>query len=178
MRRSFLTTLATIVLISAAGTSQTPPPMPKPGPEHKKLEYYAGNWKMDGDVKPGPMGPGGKFSGTQKGEMMNGGFFLVMHSDMTLPGFGSGKGLAVMGYNPEEKKYTYNAFNTWGENEAATGTVDGNTWTWTDEHKMGGQITHGRYTAKVTSPTTYDFKYEVSAGGDYATVMEGKATKQ
>ena len=61
--------------------------------------------------------------------------------------------------------------------EAAKGTVDGDTWTWTDENKMGDKVMKGRYTMKITSPNSYDFKYEVSSGGDYTTVMEGKSTK-
>lgn len=153
------------------------PPIPKPGPEQKKLEYFVGNWKTTGEVKPGPMGPGGKFTGTTKAEMMEGGFFLVLNSELSLPGFGNGKGLAIMGYNANDKQYTYHDFNSWGELEAAKGTVDGDTWTWTDENKMGDKVMKGRYTMKITSPNSYDFKYEVSSGGDYTTVMEGKSTK-
>lgn len=177
MKRCVCSIFAAVVLLSTVAFSQAPP-MPKPGPEQKKLEYFAGNWKTEGDMKPGPMGPGGKFSGTTKAEMMDGGFFLILNSDMNMAGFGPGKGVAVMGYRPEDKKYSYYEVNSFGEEEIATGTVDGNTWTWSDEHKMNGQVSKGRYTAKVTSPTSYDFKYEVSTGGDYTTVMEGKATKQ
>ena len=36
----------------------------------------------------------------------------------------------------------------------------------------------GRYTVTVVSPTAYTFKFEMAPeGGDYATVMEGKASK-
>lgn len=178
MKRYFMGGIATLLLISTAAVSQTPPPMPKPGPEQKQLEYFAGTWKSEGDVKPGPMGPGGAFTSTAKAEMMEGGFFLVMHADMKLPGFGDGKGLSVMGYNANDKNYTYTDYNSWGEMEVAKGTVDGDTWTWTDENKMGDKVVKGRYTMKIKSPTSYDFKYEMSTGGDYATVMEGKATKQ
>jgi len=52
--------------------------MPKPGPEHKKLDYFVGTWATDGDMKPGPMGPGGKFTGTSHDEWMDGGFFMVI----------------------------------------------------------------------------------------------------
>lgn len=177
MRLRVALSLSTILLGCSVGFAQAPP-MPKPGPEQKKLEYFVGTWKSEGEVKPGPMGPGGKFTGTTKAEMMDGGFFAVMHSDMNLPGFGPGKGLAVMGYNANDKQYTYHEFNSWGELEAAKGTVDGDTWTWTDENKMGDKVVKGRYTMKITSPTSYDFKYEVSDGGNYTTAMEGKATKQ
>jgi hypothetical protein len=44
-----------------------------------------------------------------------------------------------MGYNPEEKVYTYYGVDNSGMMAAtvAKGTVDGNTWTYTDEAKMG-----------------------------------------
>jgi Protein of unknown function (DUF1579) len=168
--------LSALLIVCSVVVAQAPP-MPKPGAEQKKLEYFVGNWKTTGEVKPGPMGPGGKFTGTTKAEMMEGGFFLVMNSELSLPGFGNGKGLAIMGYSSETKQYTYHEVNSWGEQEDATGTVDGDTWTWNDEHKMGDVVTKGRYTMKVTSPTSYDFKYEVSTGGEYATAMEGKSTK-
>ena len=65
-----------VSLFSTLLIAQTPPQMPKPGPEQKNLGYFAGIWKLTGDVKPGPMGPGGKFTGTERVERMPGGFFL------------------------------------------------------------------------------------------------------
>ena len=35
---------------------------PKPVPEHKKLAVFVGTWTLTGDMKPGPMGPGGKMT--------------------------------------------------------------------------------------------------------------------
>jgi len=37
----------------------------------------------------------------------------------------------------------------------------------------------GRYIVKQLSPTSYTFKFEMAPeGGDFATVMEGKASKK
>ena len=80
------------LLVAAFAAAQTQPQMPKPGPEVKKLDYFAGNWKTEGDMKPGPMGPGGKFSATEHNEWMDGGFFLLSHSDEN-SSMGSSKGL-------------------------------------------------------------------------------------
>src|SRR5262249_17738959 len=78
---------ATIVILACAILSaiaaQSPTPAPTPGPEVKKLDYFAGNWKIEGDAKPGPMGPGGKFTGTEHNEWMPGGFFLLSHGSET-----------------------------------------------------------------------------------------------
>ena len=35
----------------------------------------------------------------------------------------------------------------------------------------------GRFTIKQLSPASYNFKYEMQPGAEWATVMEGKATK-
>ena len=41
-----------------------------------------------------------------------------------------------------------------------------------------GKVMKGRFTEKITSPTSYDYKYEASMdGGEYTTFMDGKATK-
>jgi len=152
--------------------------MPKPGPEHKKLDMFAGSWALDGDMKPGPMGPGGKMTETEKCEWMQGGFFLVCHSDFK-SSMGDGSGISVMGYSADDKAYTYREFNSWGEFDDSRGSVDNDTWTWTSDEKMGGMSMKGRFTMKILSPTSYNFNFEMSQDGTkWTTVMDGKATKK
>jgi hypothetical protein len=56
--------------------------------------------------------------------------------------------------------------------------VEGDTWTWLNDAKMGSQMMKGRFTMMILSPTTYSFKFEVSQdGATWNTVMEGKETK-
>lgn len=177
MLKRFATVLVVTLISSAFVAAQNPPAKPTPGPEVKKLDYFAGAWKSSGDLKPSPFGPGGKFTATEQNSWMSGGFFLLSHADENTP-MGNGKGMAVFGYDPEEKVYTYNAFNSMGQAEHAKGTLTGDTWTWTNEEKMQGKLMRGRYTVKVVSPTSYTFKFEMAPeGGDWTTVMEGKATK-
>lgn len=175
MKRVSVTILiATVALVAAASAQME---MPKPGPEIKKLEYFVGTWSTEGDMKPGPMGPGGKVTGTDHLVWMDGGFYLVGHGENKSP-MGSGTDLAVWGYNADDKVYTYHEFDSTGETVSATGTVDGDTWTWTDEMKMNGKMTKGRYTMKILSPASYAFKFEMQPeGGDWATILEGKCTK-
>ena len=151
---------------------------PKPGPEHKKLDYFVGKWRGEGDMKESPFGPGGKFTGTETCEWFSGGFFVVCRSEGKGP-MGEMKGLGILGYNPEEKKYTYYGIETgMPAGESATGTVQGNTWTWTGQSKMEGKVIKNRYTMKETSPTSYTFKFETSTDGKtWTAVMEGKDTK-
>jgi hypothetical protein len=148
--------------------------MPKPLPELKQLDWMAGTWKLDGDAKPGPMGPGGKWTMTEEVRWMEGGFFLVSHNKFSGGGMGDGAGIAIMGYDPDTKKFTYNEFNSWGEAGKSLGTVDGKTWTWYGEDKMG----KGKFTMNVTSPTTYTMQYDMSKdGNNWTTVITGTATK-
>ena len=153
------------------------PSMPKPAPELEKAKFFLGDWKISGDVKPGPMGPGGKFTGTQQGQLMPGKFFVVLNSNTNM-GPMKITGPGYRGYNPEEKVYTYHEFSSDGDMVDARGTLDGDIWTWTSEEKMQGKVMKGRFIEKMTSPTSYDIKFEASVdGGEYATVMEAKATK-
>jgi hypothetical protein len=150
---------------------------PKPGPELKKLDAFAGTWTLEGDMKPGPMSPGGTMTENERCEWMDGNFFLVCKSDFK-SSMGNGTGISVMGYSTDDKTYTYREFNSWGEAMDSKGSVDGNTWTWTSDEKMNGMVMKGRFTMKITSPTSYNFTFDMSQDGTkWTTVMEGKATK-
>jgi len=174
MRR--LSTIVVTLLLAAVAFAQMGPP--KPGPELKKLDYFVGNWTSEGDMKPGPMGPGGKITTTDKLEWMDGGFFVVIHSNWKSVSMGDGTGIAFMGYDPNEKVYTYDEFNSAGEANHSKGTVDGDTWTWTSDVKMGPMTMKGRFTMKIVSPTSYTYKFEVSPDGtNWNVVMDGKDTK-
>ena len=168
--------LAAILVVAATAAAQME--MPKPGPEHKKLDVFVGSWTLEGDMKPGPMGPGGKMTETEKCEWMEGGFFLVCHADYKSEKMGSGVGLAVMGYSNDDKAYTYREFSSDSEFVDSRGALDGDTWTWTSENKMGGMSMKGRFTIKVTSATSYNFTFEMSQDGTkWMTMLDGKATK-
>jgi hypothetical protein len=167
---------AAVLMLITTALSQME--MPKPGPEHKKLDMFTGSWTLEGDVKPGPMGPGGKTTENQKCTWMEGGFFVVCQADFKSP-MGNGSGINVMGYSADDKAYTYREFNSWGEFENSKGSLDGTTFTWTSDEKMGGMVMKGRFTMKNLSATSYDFTYEMSQDGTkWMTFMEGKATKK
>lgn len=172
MRNTAKNTL--LLFFSLALSAVTFAQAPKLGPEHKKLDYFAGTWTLDGDMKA--PGMSGKMSETEKCEWMEGNFFLVCHTQFT-SGMGDGSGLAVMGFY--DGTYTYREFNSWGEFDDSRGSVDGDTWTWTSDEKMGDKPMKGRFTMKIVSPTSYNFTFEMSDDGTkWMTVMDGKATKK
>lgn len=160
------------------GVSTAQMETPKPGPELKKLDVFAGSWTLDGTMKAGAMGPGGSMTEDEKCEWMQGNFYVVCHSDFKGT-MGSGAGVSVLGYSTDEKAYTYREFNSFGEFDDSRGTLDGDTWTWTSDEKMGGTTMKGRFIMKMTSLTSYNFNFDMSQDGTkWATVMEGKATKK
>jgi hypothetical protein len=177
MRRTLLLVAASTIALTVSGQAQAPQAPPKPGAELKRLAYFVGTWKTEGEDKPGPMGPGGKSTSTDKFEWMPGGFFLLLHSDGTGP-MGPGHGLGVFGYDTNSKVYTYHGFDSMGQAVASTGTVTGDTWSWKSEEKVGATTTSVRVTVKELSPTVYTFKLEMSQnGGAWATAAESKSTK-
>jgi len=176
MRRVGIILTAGLFLAALAPAQES---APKPAPEHKKLDMLAGSWVLEGDVKPNPMGPGGKMSESEKCEWMDGGFFLVCHVDFKSANSGNGAGLSVIGYSTADKAYTYREFNSWGEFEDSRGALDGDTWIWTSDEKMDDTMGKGRFTMKFTSPTSYTFTYETSLdGAKWSTLVDGKATKK
>lgn len=178
MRRiSLLVVIAVSLTMVTVGTVAQMP-MPKPAPELSRLDYLAGKWVTEGDMKPGPMGPGGKMSSDDEAQWQEGKFFLVLHSKFK-GAMGDGTSLAIMGYDPEKKAYTYNEYNSMGQANKSLGTVDGKTWSWTSDENFGGQSFKGRYSMTEQSPTAYTFKYEISPDGkDWTLVMDGKSTRK
>jgi hypothetical protein len=181
MKNLKLAILATAGLLAAAAAAQAQekkPEAPKPAAEVKNLDFFAGNWTTEGEMKPGPWGAGGKVQAESQCSWMQGGFFLVCKENGDGP-MGSMHGLGVMGYDGASKSYTWNGFNSMGENEHATGSREGKKWTYSNESSMNGQTIHGRYTMTETSPTSYDFTMETSMDGKtWTSMMQGKVTKK
>jgi hypothetical protein len=178
MKARFTILTCMMLLLGIALSAQDQMEIPKPARELKKLDYFAGTWTAEGEVKPGPMGSGGKFTGTNHVQWMDGAFFLVTVSEFN-GAMGKGTETAYMGYDSNEKVYTYDSFNTLGEADHAKGNVDGDTWTWQSETRMGAQTIKGRLTIKVLSATAYNFKFELSPdGATWNTMLEGKDTKK
>src|ERR1700723_4029204 len=138
--------LSSALMLSAVATAQTQPP--KPGPELKKLDVFVGAWSLDGTMKPGTMGPGGSMTESEKCEWMEGGYYVVCHSDYK-SSMGNGVGLSVLGYSTDDKAYTYREFNSFGEFDNSRGVLEGDTWTWTNAEKRSGMTIKAGFTMKI-----------------------------
>ena len=168
---------AALLLPAVTVRAQSAPP--KPGPEHKKLEYYVGKWTSESEVKANPFMPAGKYTSKDDCTLLDGGFAVLCRSDGSGP-TGSTKGVGIMGYSAEDKIYTYYGVDSAGmvPTTVARGTATGDTFVYNDESKMNGKVLKSRYTIKQASPTSYTFKWEMQGdGGTWTSLMEGKATK-
>ncbi len=171
-----------VVVVSVgiyAAVAGQAPQMPTPGPEHKRLGYFVGKWTSEGEMKPSAMGPGGKITSSDTCEWFEGGFAVICRAEGKTP-IGPSKSVGILAYSPEQKVYTY--YGVDNSNMAMTtiphGTVQGDTWTYTDESMMGGQKVKSRVTIKELSPTSYTFMMEMHGpDGKWAPVMESKNTK-
>jgi len=152
---------------------------PKPGPETQKLGYFVGKWKSKGEMKENPFMPGGKFEMKDDCTWFEGGFAVVCNSQGKGP-MGPTKGIGIMAYSAEDKAYTYYGLDSLGMimSTVPKGQVEGKTWTYDDESKMGGMTVKSRYVLQEISATEYTFKWEVQGeDGAWQTVAEGKSTK-
>ncbi|MGH7675073.1 MAG: DUF1579 family protein [Gemmatimonadales bacterium] len=171
MTRSYA--LAAVITLAAAPVlrAQAPQP-PTPGPEQQKLAYFAGRWTSTGEMKPGPMGSGGKMTGTTNCEWFAGKLHLVCRGEGTGPG-GPMQSLGIMGYNGERKRYTYYGIDNTGSGDPAYGQLTGDTWTWEGESLMGGKAVKQRYTIKQLSADSYNWKWEMAMGTGAWTLVGG-----
>ena len=154
--------------------AQAPPAPPKPGPEHKKLEYFVGKWTVESEIKANEFLRAGKTVSTETCTLGPGGFYVECRAEGQLP-----TRLAIIAYDSHAKVYTSYYANSGGLVGTATGSVEGNTWTWMVEDKFAGKAIKGRTTSTMLSPTQFTSKYEMADGkGGYTTILEGKATKE
>jgi uncharacterized protein DUF1579 len=182
MRRS-LKMFTAFAMVSAASlqfAAAQAQEAPKPGPEHARLGYFVGNWSAEGELKPGPMGPGGKFTSSDTCEWFEGKYSVICRSEGKMP-MGPSKSIGILGYNTEEKVYTYYGIDNSNMTMASVpkGTLRGDTWTYTDEGMMGGKKVKSRVVIKELSPTSYTFRMDMQGSdGKWMPVMESKNTKQ
>jgi len=154
--------------------AQAPPAPPKPGPEHKKLEYFLGKWTVENEFKANEFVRAGKTVSTVTDTLGPGGFYIEHRAEGQL-----GTTLGIIAYDSHAKVYTSYYASSAGLVGTGTGTVNGNTWTWMIEDKVFGKAVKGRTTVTISSASQYTFKYEMlDANGRYVTIQEGTATKE
>lgn len=122
MKHVVLVTGLVALLSAMALQAQTPPP--KPGPEHKKLNIWVGDWTYEADIQATPLGPAGKCVGKSMVRPILGGFFVEFRGDEKGP-TGPFQWREVDGYDALNKKYTWNGFTSDGSASSVTYMIDG-----------------------------------------------------
>jgi len=178
MKRCIILCLLLMVVVVSVVQAQAPATAPKPDPEIKKLQVLVGHWTFDGVQKPGPLGPGGKFTGEFNGRMILGGFFLqcqvsgkVAESEMRV--------LEIDGYDPVNKNLSSEMYLGDGSRFAGVITIAGNTWTYAGKWAVAGK----QYQLKDSVTFAPDWtsateKVEISADGKtWTPLFEDEWTK-
>ncbi len=163
--RSVLWTVA-ITLIGGVAFAQGDSEPPKPGPEHKKLEYFVGDWTTEGEAKATPFSPARKWSGTFTYEWLPGEFFLLRRLDSKRSDRDAVKTVSFVGYDPESKMYTVYGVNSRGGSSLIKVTLTKDTWTTIGERTVEGKTFKVRSTIKMHSPDACDYKQEYSEDGE------------
>jgi Protein of unknown function (DUF1579) len=166
-----------LAFIATLAISQTPTAPAGPTHEQQVMEYFVGNWSLQGTMKISPTSPPAEFSGKEQSAWTPGGYFVETHTDVQGP-LGDVRSTRVMEYNPTDHVYTYNVYNSLGEHIEAVGNLKGSVWTWKAVQKLNGAAIPARYTFNFVSQNSYTFQSEVqSPKGAWVTVMQGTATR-
>lgn len=170
--------VATVFFVCVGILFAQAPPAPKPGPEHQRLGAFVGNWTFTGEMKPGPMGPGGKMTGSDRIQWMPGNFFIERRFDGKGP-MGQVSGLEIIGYEAAKKSYVYSFFDNMGAMASGTATASGNTWNFTGTMNMAGKAMQERCNLVLgAGSTSMKITCEMSTDGkSWMPTFEGTATK-
>lgn len=159
--------------------AQTAPAASPPRPEHLQLGFFVGRWKYAGDVRPGPLGPGGKSSGTETCDWFSGKFFVVCRSEWVTGGAVS-REMGIVGYSEARKHYSfYDIDDAQGEAAQGWGDFADSTWTWEEAQPVDGQAAKQRYTLREIAGDSFAFREEVAVGTQpWLLVETGTATRE
>jgi hypothetical protein len=150
----------------------------KPDPELKKLAVYVGQWKYEGEYKPGPLGPAGKATGDATGEMILRGFFLEWRWKEKASTTET-RGLEILNYDPMNRNYASTSYTDDGSSSSGAYVLGGNTFNYSGKFVVSGK----QYLSRATEVFAADLasfaqKAEISVDGKtWLPYFEAKFTK-
>ena len=137
--------------------------MPKPGPEHRKLEPLAGIWKCEEKMYPSQWDPkGGMATGHVRSHVAAGGFVVTGDYEQERDGKKTFQGLSVFSYDAQEKCYLLHWWDSMGmPAEVFRGNFEGANLVLISKNPMG----HFRMTYEFLAPGRHRSKMEISQDG-------------
>jgi hypothetical protein len=175
-----LVVAVTLALYSlSVGFAEEPSGPPQPTAEHKDLAMWLGSWTGNGEMKPGPFGPGGPMQWTEECSWFAGARFHVMCKSKGNGPTGPMVGLGIIGYDAGKKVYTHYGVDNNGWSGFAVGNRSGDNWTFRSTETVEGKTYQSRFTMGMEAPRKMTFTWEVSEDGKKWTVlMDGTSTKE
>jgi hypothetical protein len=170
--RTLLATAATSM--AAFGSARAEGPRTA---DHARLGVFAGKWNVVGEMTASALGPGSRFAGVNIGAWDFGGHFVVMRYSGTDNGRPVNQ-IDLFGWDADSKRYTYVSFNSLGQRANFTGSVAGDTWTWSAERTAGGTRMLIRMVQRFTTAQTMTWKIETSTDdAHWVTAVTGQAKR-
>jgi len=151
---------------------------PTPSPQHKKLGFWIGTWKIEGEGKETPLWPAGKYNATMTAEWFEGGFHLILRTKWS-GAMGDYSELGILGYDSGTDKYYQYAIDEFGAGLAFYGTAKENVWTYIADMIVEEEPVKFRHTVRDESPGLITWKSELSIdGGPWILGGECKAVRE
>jgi hypothetical protein len=179
VRASRIAIAALALSVATPALAEEPKGPPKPTPEQQRLGWFVGKWKGTATVKENPFMPPGTVTSTDDCAWFDGKYAVVCRGTAKGP-MGAMKSLGIMGWNAEEKTYTWYGIDSGPmvPVSAARGSLEGGTWTYADEARMDGKLVKSRYVITEKGKDAYDFRWEMlGADGAWTAVMQGTARR-
>jgi hypothetical protein len=109
-----------------------------PGPEHKRLSVFVGNWRTEGHTIATAEAPATPILSSDIYEWVPGNFFVVHRWDGTV-GDVKAAGIEIIGYDGAAANYSTHFFDNDGNAGSEALTVRDHQWTWLGRQVMGAE---------------------------------------
>lgn len=139
-------------------------PAPALGPEYQQLGYLVGVWKAGGQTKATPISAAGKFAATITCSKFAGGRNVVCNVEGKM-GAEPYHEMAIFGYDPEAKLYTWYDIDSTGMNSFTHGSFEATTWIYTFDLKADGKPLKLRVRIKQLGPKRLENYADLSVDG-------------
>jgi hypothetical protein len=137
MKRTVLLLALLALIVPGLAVAQAPAPT-RPGPEHKKLAIWIGDWTYEGEIFATPLGPAGKTQGKASVRSALGGFFVEWRGE-DAGAWGAMQWLELDGYDAAQKRYTWDLFGSDGAGQRVHYTIEGTTVAYSGTQRAGNK---------------------------------------